>query len=32
MDGLMMIALLFLIPISGMTVLLNLLWRRIEVE
>lgn len=32
MDGLTMLALMFLIPIGGMTILLNVLWRRISPE
>lgn len=28
MDGMAMLALMFLIPIGGMTVMLNVLWRR----
>ena len=32
MDNLTMLALMFLIPIGGMTVLLNVLWRRITPE
>jgi len=32
MDGMAMLALMFLIPIGGMTVMLNVLWRRITPE
>ncbi len=32
MDGLTMLALMFLIPIGGMTILLNVLWKRITPE
>ncbi len=32
MDGLTMLALMFLIPIGGMTIMLNVLWRRISPE
>lgn len=32
MDGMTMLALMFLIPIVGMTVMLNVLWRRITPE
>lgn len=32
MDGLTVLALMFLIPIGGMTILLNVLWRRITPE
>ncbi len=32
MESLWVTALLFLIPISGMTVFLNVLWRRMETE
>ncbi len=32
MDGMAMLALMFLIPIGGMTVMLNVLWRRMTPE
>ena len=32
MDGLTMLALMFLIPIGGMTIMLTVLWRRISPE